>query len=106
MFDPTLKNKFYAALWGFIVGDALGVPYEFSDRKEMMNDPAIEMIGYRSHDQPAGTWSDDTSMMLCVLENIQNNGSVKDLANLFLDWYYNGYHTANGEAFDIGNTTL
>lgn len=106
MFDPRLKDKFYAAIWGFIVGDALGVPYEFSDRNTMIKNPAVEMIGYGSHDQPAGSWSDDTSMMLCVLENMKNGGSLKNLAKLFIDWYYTGYHTANGEAFDIGNTTL
>jgi ADP-ribosyl-[dinitrogen reductase] hydrolase len=106
MFDPILKEKFFAAIWGFIVGDALGVPYEFLDRNTMTKNPAIGMIGYGSHNQPAGTWSDDSSMMICVLENMKNGGTVKDLSKLFLNWYYKGYQTANGEAFDIGYTTL
>jgi ADP-ribosyl-[dinitrogen reductase] hydrolase len=106
MFDSKLKEKFYAAIWGFIVGDALGVPYEFSDRNTIIKNPAIGMIGYGSHNQPAGTWSDDSSMMLCVLENMKNSGTVEDLAKLFLNWYYRGYQTANGDAFDIGSTTL
>ena len=101
-----LKDKAYSAIWGFIVGDALGVPYEFTDRSEMIKYPATGMIGYGSHNQPPGTWSDDTSMMLCVLENLKNNGTHRDLANLFLKWYYDGYQTASGHAFDIGNTTL
>lgn len=29
----TLKTQRTAAIWGFIVGDATGVPYEFSERE-------------------------------------------------------------------------
>ena len=72
------------AIWGFIVGDALGVPYEFSSRSRMIENPAIDMVGYGTYNQVPGTWSDDTSMMLCVLENIHNKGTTKNLANLFL----------------------
>ena len=94
------------ALWGFIVGDALGVPYEFSERDVMGASPANGMVGYGTYNQPPGTWSDDSSMMLCVLENLAKDGSVCDLADLFLRWYRDGYHTAHGEVFDIGMTTL
>ena len=93
------------AVWGFVVGDALGVPYEFSTRNMMRENPAIDMVGYGTYNQPPGTWSDDTSMMLCVLENIINSGTTKDLANLFLKWYKEDYMTPHGELFDIGITT-
>ena len=93
------------AIWGFIVGDALGVPYEFSSRSRMIENPAIDMVGYGTYNQVPGTWSDDTSMMLCVLENINNKGNTKNLANLFLKWYNQNYMTARGEVFDIGITT-
>jgi ADP-ribosylglycohydrolase len=105
MFHPSLKKKLYAAYWGFIVGDALGVPYEFCSREMMESRPATDMVGYGSHKQPAGTWSDDSSMMLCVLENMKQNGSTRELSNLFLQWYQSGYHTPHGEVFDIGLTT-
>ena len=93
------------AVWGFIVGDALGVPYEFSTRKMMKENPATDMMGFGTYNQPPGTWSDDTSMMLCVLENMLNKGSVDDLANLFLSWYKDDCFTPHGELFDIGITT-
>jgi len=93
------------ALWGFVVGDALGVPYEFSTRNMMKENPAIDMVGYGTYNQPPGTWSDDTSMMLCVLENIINKGTTKDLANLFIKWYKEDYMTPHGDLFDIGVTT-
>ena len=101
----NLKTKRNAAIWGFIVGDALGVPYEFTDRNDMKLEPATGMKGFGTHHQPAGTWSDDTSMMLCVLEKIKTKGTTKDLAKLFIRWYDDGYHTAHGVVFDIGITT-
>lgn len=106
MFDPKLKQQLNDALWGFLVGDALGVPYEFSDRDQMLHQPATGMTGYGTYNQPVGTWSDDSSMMLCVLENVSKGGNVRDLADLFLRWYREGYHTAGGKVFDIGLTTL
>ena len=71
----------------------------------MRSDPATGMSGHGSHNQPPGTWSDDSSMMLCVLENCHHRGTAKDLGLLFLRWYDEGYHTAHGEVFDIGMTT-
>lgn len=97
--------KIKDAIWGFVVGDALGVPFEFSTRNMMKENPAVDMVGYGTYNQPPGTWSDDTSMMLCVLENIINQGTTKDLARLFLKWYKEGYMTPRGELFDIGITT-
>ncbi len=93
------------ALWGFIVGDALGVPYEFSTRNMMKENPAVDMVGYGTYNQPPGTWSDDTSMLLCVLENIINNGDIQSLSELFVKWYRDDYMTPHGELFDIGITT-
>jgi ADP-ribosyl-[dinitrogen reductase] hydrolase len=93
------------AVWGFVVGDALGVPYEFSTRNMMKENPAQNMVGYGTYNQPPGTWSDDTSMMLCVLENLISDGDIKSLANLFVQWYKYDYLTPHGELFDIGITT-
>jgi ADP-ribosylglycohydrolase len=103
--SSRLSEKAYAGVWGFIVGDALGVPYEFRTRNEMKAAPAIGMTGGGIHGQPPGTWSDDSSMMLCVLENNYALGTTHDLANLFLRWYKDSYHTPNGKVFDIGITT-
>jgi ADP-ribosyl-[dinitrogen reductase] hydrolase len=106
----NLTEKEYAsairsAIWGFVVGDALGVPYEFLEREDIRIEPCTGMSGYGTHEQPPGTWSDDSSMMLCVLENCLNGGDARSLANLFLKWYREGYMTAGGSVFDIGNTT-
>lgn len=100
-----MDQRMQAAYWGFIVGDALGVPYEFKTREQMKANPATTMTGYGTYNQPPGTWSDDTSMMLCVLKNNLNNGRPIDLAKLFLDWYQHAEYTPHGEVFDIGITT-
>ena len=55
---PILE-KYKAAVFGLIVGDALGVPAEFKSRIEMKSHPVTDMMGYGTHQQPAGTWSDD-----------------------------------------------
>ena len=117
MTSAQLK-RFKSAVLGFVIGDALGVPYEFSTREEMAAFPVTDMIGFRTHNQPAGSWSDDSSMMLCVLSWLIEEGDQNDdywiqggneqqhkLASKFLDWYQNGNYTASGHIFDIGITT-
>ncbi|MCG7856676.1 ADP-ribosylglycohydrolase family protein [Flavihumibacter sediminis] len=101
----TSPAKLSRAVWGFIIGDALGVPAEFCSRAELQRSPITGMTGYGTHSQPPGTWSDDSSMMLCTLENIREGGSMETLANKFLAWYRDAYMTPHGEVFDIGITT-
>lgn len=55
-------SKMFGGLFGFCVGDALGVPVEFSTRDERKIDPIKEMRAYGTYHQPFGTWSDDTSL--------------------------------------------
>lgn len=47
---------------GLAVGDALGAPIEFKSRLEIAGNPVAGMRGYGTHDQPLGTWSDDTTV--------------------------------------------
>lgn len=101
----TYPDQLKAAIWGFIIGDALGVPVEFSSRAERAIAPVTEMTGYGTYDQPPGTWSDDSSMMLCTLENLLENGGPGNLAAKFVQWYNQAYMTPFQEVFDIGNTT-
>ena len=96
----------YQAVFGLAIGDALGVPYEFEERGTFK---CKEMTGGGAHNQPAGTWSDDTSMTLATLKSIKdNNGkiNIEDIHNNFLLWINEGKFTANGDVFDIGHATL
>lgn len=95
-----------AALLGVAVGDALGVPYEFNCRETMIWNPCIGMIGHGTHDQPAGTWSDDASMTLCLAEALsEKDFDLDHLGRLFVRWFHDGYWTAHGICFDYGGTT-
>lgn len=97
--SPTLRDCVY----GQAVGDALGVPYEFRVRGTF---ECTGMAGHGSHNQPAGTWSDDTSMALATCDSIRATGRVDvcDMRERFVRWYREGAYTVSG-LFDIGGTT-
>lgn len=92
------------AVYGLAVGDALGVPYEFKPRGTFMCDG---MAGYGTHGQPAGTWSDDTSMTLATCDSIRELGRVDaaDIRRRFERWLHGGEYTPDGAVFDCGITT-
>lgn len=104
-FDIEENETVFAGIFGFIVGDAMGVPVEFCTREERKIDSIEEMRAYGTYHQPYGTWSDDTSLTLCLLENITEEYSLDKLAEKFIKYYMNGYLTPYGEVFDIGNAT-
>jgi ADP-ribosylglycohydrolase len=97
-------NRIAAAIWGHLVGDAIGVPYEFDPP-----DPArtVELRGWGSHNQPPGTWSDDGALMLALLDSFLSIGfDPEDQARRALAWADAGAYTPeNDGAFDIGNAT-
>lgn len=96
------------SLYGFIVGDAMGVPVEFEDREKLINKPVTSMLGYGSHDVEAGVYSDDTSMTLATMDSIiKQNGIINynDIADKFCNWVNNNEYTATNKIFDIGMTT-
>ena len=101
MFKDAVKN----GILGLVVGDALGVPVEFLSREELERDPVNGMRAYGTHQQPAGTWSDDSSMALCLMESLTKDVDYADMMDQFLRWANEGYMTAHGKVFDIGVAT-
>lgn len=99
-----MNKKIKDAVYGFAVGDALGVPYEFKKRGSFK---CSNMIGYGTWDQPEGTWSDDTSMLLATCDSIREKRKIDtyDIMYRFGQWVYKGAYTAHGDCFDIGCTT-
>ncbi len=100
-----LKDKLFGSIFGVAVGDALGVPAEFSSREELQEHPVEDMEGYGAHNQPPGTWSDDTSLTLCLIDSLIHGYDLNDIAQKFVAWYTNGLWTPHGYAFDRGQTT-
>ena len=101
-----LRKQIQDGILGLAVGDALGVPVEFLPRRKLRWSPVVEMRAYGTHNQPAGTWSDDTSMTLCTLKSLTKGVDYDDIMNRFCRWVDDGYMTAYGKLFDIGRTTL
>ncbi len=98
-------QKAKAVVIGHAIGDALGVPVEFAGREELKKKPVTDMEGYGTYHMPKGSWSDDTSMVLCALDAI--NGykiSFEKVMHNFGRWYYKDEFTPTGEVFDAGNT--
>jgi len=92
-------------LLGMAVGDALGVPYEFKSKNMMKLNPCTDMVGHGTHNQPAGTWSDDTSMALCIVDSLINGLNYTHIADKFHDWLYGSLWTPHGKVFDNGLST-
>lgn len=99
------QSRLFGGVFGFCVGDMLGVPVEFSSRQERMSDPARELRAYGTYHQPFGTWSDDTSLMLCLMDAMCEEDLLNQLSRNMLAFYKNGMFTPNGVVFDIGNST-
>lgn len=102
-----MNNIWKSGIYGLIVGDATGVPVEFSTREEREKKPIRDMTGYGTYNQPEGTWSDDSSMALATLASIKDKGKIdyKDIMDRFHDWCMYGEYTPFGEVFDIGIAT-
>lgn len=100
-----LKNRYRGCLVGLAVGDALGVPLEFSKRGYLPK--VTEMIGQGPFHLQPGEWTDDTSMALCLAQSlIECNGfDAKDQMEKYVNWMQTGYMSSNGRCFDIGNAT-
>jgi len=100
-----MEDKILAGILGLCVGDALGVPVEFNTRKSLEKDPVTDMRGYGTYHQPPGTWSDDTSMALCLLDSLAGGLDYEDIMQKFMLWFRKGNYSPHGKVFDIGMAT-
>ncbi|MDN7925253.1 ADP-ribosylglycohydrolase family protein [Burkholderia vietnamiensis] len=108
----TCADARVGGLIGLLVGDALGVPFEFKTPNELPPRDQIEMTppqGFRrSHAGiPVGTWSDDGSQALCLLASLLERGrfSLTDFSDRLLKWLDDGYMAVDGDVFDCGIQT-
>ncbi len=98
-----LPDRLCGAVYGHLVGDALGVPYE-SQPPERIGE--VTWRGHGTHDQPPGTWSDDGALMLALLDSLLTAGfDTADQGRRALAWRDGGAYAPGGVRFDIGNAT-
>jgi ADP-ribosylglycohydrolase len=105
----TRRQRIEGGLVGLLVGDALGVPYEF---EQVPPPEQIEFVPPPGHwhawpGTPPGTWSDDGAQALCLLASLLECGRLDpdDLAGRLLRCHTEGYLWVDGRVFDTGVTT-
>jgi ADP-ribosyl-[dinitrogen reductase] hydrolase len=103
--NAIMQDKVLGGLWGAIIGDALGVPVEFMSREQVRRNPITGMRGYGTFNLPPGSWSDDSSLLLCTVESLLDGFDTDGMGKLFIRWLNEGYWTPWGNVFDVGNST-
>ena len=105
-------NKLKGGIFGLLVGDALGVPYEFHPSEDIPSLDKIEMqppVGFSRahHGVPIATWSDDGAQALCLLDSLICVGrfDLKDFSDKVLAWYDEGLWAVDRNVFDVGVQT-
>ena len=102
--ELALPLRLSGAVWGHLVGDATGVPYEFRDPKDIGE---VRFGATGTYGKPPGTWSDDGALMLALLDSLTNVGfDTNDQGRRALAWWRRGAYTPDGKYFDIGRTTM
>jgi ADP-ribosyl-[dinitrogen reductase] hydrolase len=109
---PTRDERISGGMYGLLIGDALGVPYEFHPPEQIPPRGQIEFeppAGFpRAHRGVApGTWSDDGAHALCLLASLlyQKTLDPEDLGRRLWNWYELGYMAVDYEVFDVGVQT-
>jgi ADP-ribosylglycohydrolase len=109
---PTLRERLEGGVLGLLIGDALGVPYEFHDPSDLPATAEIEFTPpanfRRSHaGTPPGTWSDDGAHALALLASLLEHDhlNLHDFAMRLVAWYETGYMAVGGQVFDVGIQT-
>lgn len=104
-------DRIEGGLLGLLIGDALGVPYEFHAASQIPPQASIEYTPppefRRSHHVAPGTWSDDGALALCLLASLLACGRLDpdDLGRRFVNWSEHGYLAVDARVFDIGIQT-
>jgi len=94
-----------AAIIGHILGDAMGLPFQFKSRSWLSQHPVDSMVGYLAFNKPSGSFSDDASMSLALLDSLSHGYQREDIMDKFVAWLMEGKYTQEGQAFDMGQTT-
>lgn len=97
------RDRYLGALFGLAVGDALGFPVQFKRPGEF--EPVRGMRFWPGGADEA-TWSDDTSMALCLAESLLATGGFDpaDQMARYVRWLDHGHLSSRDRAFDVGDT--
>ena len=112
MYMISRNERIIGGIWGLLVGDAVGVPYEFHTAEELHRLDNIDIVppkGFNRTHRTAeiGTWSDDGAQALCLLDSLLLKGEmdIEDFATRLLKWYEEGLWAIDNYVFDVGIQT-
>ena len=102
------NNIWLNGIMGVVIGDALGCPVQFESREKVASHPITGMRGYGTFNLPEGSWTDDSSLTIALLESIRRVGKIDldDIMENYMKWLFDGEFTPYGESFDIGFGTM
>ncbi len=106
-----MNNKKLGGLYGALLGDACGCPYEFKNPGAIPSFDQIDMIppvGYkRTWDRIAvGTYTDDGAQALILLETLLSGSDlIPTLRAKLIAWLGAGYMAVDNLTFDVGGQT-
>ncbi len=119
--NDVLVSRIRGAFYGLAVVDALGAPVEFEDRGTFplvtmmlpnhnfsIPTPSSESRKAEYKHIPAGSFTDDTSMALCLAHSLMDNSGQHDTIDQvrkYLRWMREGYMSSVGKCFDVGAAT-
>jgi|MGYP001191485868 ADP-ribosyl-[dinitrogen reductase] hydrolase len=108
----NLADRIRGGLLGLLVGDALGVPYEFHPAHGIPPREEIDFVPPPGFDRahrgvPPGTWSDDGAQALVLLESLLRVGrlDLDDVGRGLVRWADEGWYAVDRHVFDIGVQT-
>ena len=94
--------------WGLFIGDAMGVPLEFT--KPNMGEPVTTFTTGGFHNAKSGEYSDDGAMALAIAAAYKAKGRFcgSTIQANFIDWMQTGkFGTRPGQsAWDVGMTVM
>jgi ADP-ribosyl-[dinitrogen reductase] hydrolase len=111
-----MRDRIEAGLWGLLIGDAVGVPYEFHPRQDIPPLADIDMWPPAKFDRahfgvPPGTWSDDGAQALILMSTLLDSPpggelNIVGFTQGLLAWFDDGFMAVDGRVFDVGLQTV
>jgi len=113
MINSQIIDKYRGTLIGLALGDVLGVPFEFWKKENVAryfdsHEFEVKDFSVGNLSFPAGFYSDDTSMMICLAESLIEKGfDIIDQFERYQKWFLFGYATPfDDQSYGIGQQTL
>ncbi len=103
--DRAVRSRRLGSIVGLVVGDAVGTTNEFQTKGSFT--PLVDMVGGGIFHLPAGAFTDDGAMALCLAESLVecDDFDPADQMQRYVRWWRHGHLSSTGDCFDVGIVT-